>query len=307
MERLLVETERMHRGGLDRQWLLLIFHGASLRSAEACLEAAFGKEALSKSAIAERIVEACEAAEELFQEYFAGRGTAAACDEIYLSGHPCLDVVEPYSPAFTGIRPNTEPTREAWDVLLEGFSELESAVSDQGKGVSQALAGRVPRFALDVWHLLPKGWSEFSREEMRRLTCLAWRHHHRRETHLLEAPREAAAWVARQMGAPFAARHLEAYCREVFRALDLTLRASSAVECLNSVIRLREGAKRHANPGFVYPMAWLHNTRRFTEGRRKGLTPAEILDVPLPTDGLPLLLSRVAIRRKAREAKRTAV
>lgn len=444
LERLLVEAAEERRNALDRQLPTLIFHGASVRSAAECLEIVFGKEAPSKSTVAERIAEACEAARELFQEHFAGRGVAAACDEIYLSGHPCLDVVEPYSLAFTGIRPNTEPTREAWDALLKSFPELESAVSDQGKGVSQALAGRVLRFALDVWHLLrdfacavgrlegracerieetdrrreafvaalpsfppgkgvppemdglneaiakeeremrryddaslilgwlyeatepvddrgqvkvpgqiqgdweaaldlvdhvdaealyplerklrgkvdgasvrglkerlgavplPKGWSEFSREEMQRLTCLAWRYHHRRGTHLLEAPREAAAWVAGRLGAPFAAQHLEAYCRDIFKALDLTLRASSGVECVNSVIRLREGAKRHANPGFVYLMAWLHNTRRFNEGRRKGLTPAEILGVRLPDDGLTMLLERMDANRRARDAKRFA-
>ena len=444
MERQLLDMALEQKNARDRLLPMFIFHGASVRSAAECLAIGFGPDAPSKSTVAQRIAELCEAARPLFLEYFAGRGVDVTCDEIYLSGHPCLDVVEPYSLAFTGIQPNTEPSEAAWDKLLSTFTELQAAVSDQGRGVSKALAKRALRFALDVWHLLrdfasavgrlerrayerieeterrrdafvaalasfpprksvppemdelndsiakeeeemsryddaslilgwlyeatepvdaqgrvkvpgqiredwaaaldlvdhvdadslyplerklrrkvdgasvlglqerlgaiplPKGWREFSREEMQRLTCLAWRHHHRRGTHLLEAPKEAAAWVAERLGSRFAAEHMEGYCGEIFQLLDRTLRASSAVECVNSVIRLREGSKRHANPNFVYLMAWLHNTRRFTEGRRKGLSPAEILGVELPADGLTMLLARVEAQRKASQAKSPA-
>ena len=106
--------------------------------------------------------------------------------------------------------------------------------------------------------------------------------------------------VAAHLGLPFAASHLEAYCRAVFELLDRTLLASSAVECVNSLTRLREGATRHPHPKFVYFLAWLHNTRAFTEGKRKGLTPAEILGVALPQDGWAMLLERALQRRQHR-------
>jgi hypothetical protein len=435
LERTLADWRRERDEACLRQELALIFHGASLRGAAECLEVGFGDQAPSKSTIAEHLKEACAAARELFEEYFEGFGRAAACDEVYLSGHPCLEVVEPRSLAITGILPDTEPTERAWTDLLNTFPGLECGVSDQGLGVSKALAKAVARFGLDTWHLLrpfseetgrlearayerigeedrrreafvealasfapgrsvppemdrlqeavekaekcirryddaslilgwlyeatepvdaqgrikapermrgdweaaldlidhvdaeglysiekklrgkidgapvrglaerigalpmPKGWAEASREAMQGLTCRSWLHHHRRETHILEAPKEAAVWVAGEMGSPFAAEHWVAYCASAFELLDLAPRASSAVECVNSVIRLRQGSKRHPSPDFVYLLAWLHNTRAFDEGRRKGLTPAEILGVRLTANGLAMLVERMAARK----------
>ncbi len=444
LEEFRAATERSMSNACQRLLLAVIFHGASLRGAADCLASGFGEDAPSKSTLGERTAEASAAARALFQEYFEGRGEAGAFDEVYLSGSPCLEGVEPRSLAITGIRPATEPDEEAWVEMLKGFPELKSGVSDQGSGVSRALAKTVERASLDIWHLLrdfsaavgrlegrayerieetdrrraafvaalssfppgkavppemdklneaiakedravrgyddaelvlgwlyeatepvdtrgcvrapdqvrgdweaaldlvdlvdaeslyplekklrrkmdgafvrglddrlraiplPGGWAEAAREEMQRLACLAWRHHHRRQTHLLVAPKEAAVWAAERLGSPFAAPHLEGYCTAVFERLDRTLRASSAVECVNSVIRLRQGAKRHPSPEFVYLMAWLHNTRRFTEGRRKGLTPAEILGVHLPKDGMTMLLERMDANRRASDAKRYA-
>lgn len=417
-----------------------LFHGASLRSAATCQEAAFPEEASSKSTLQRYLDEWCLAAEELHGEYFAGRGREAACDEIYLSGHPVLEAVEPYSLAITGIRAEAMPTEAQWRSLLETFEHLEMAVSDQGLGVTRALAAeeqqdRIGRCVTDSWHLLrpftaavgrregrayeriadeeekrqdflavlpctpgmnvpvelerlekaqvqcaaaialydqvqtllewlreslrpvdgqgrvrteeqirgdwaaaldlidtvpaeefyalerklrgridgaaarglaerlsalplPPGWNEDEREGLQQAVCQAWNHHHRQQTHLHQAPAQAARTVAERLGWASCAHRLEAYCRAVFEILDRTLIASSAVECVNSVIRLREGGKRHPNPKFVYFLAWLHNTRPFEEGRRKGLTPAELLGVKLPADGLTMLLERTLARRR---------
>jgi len=384
----------------------LLFHGTSLRGAAECLRLAFGASALGKSAIAERLIKFCGAAETLFNAYFAGMGKSAACDEIYISGHPVLEVVEPRSLAITGIVPNTQPTELEWKKLLQSFKQLESGISDQGRGVSSALAAHLIRHGFDIWHLLrhfgaavghmeaqsyermqdedrkrdlflaslpfepggdipreltrleesqrkceksikayddastvlgwlyeavqpidaqgrvrtpqqiqgdwkaaldlvdhidapslyplekklrdkvdgacaiglaerlqavslPSGWHEVEREELQRRVCQAWRYHHKNRTHLLEAPLQAARTVATQLGQAFTAAHLETYCNSVFEILDAVLIASSSVECVNSVIRLRQGGKRHPYPGFVYLLAWLHNTRPFTEAAAK--------------------------------------
>jgi len=98
--------------------------------------------------------------------------------------------------------------------------------------------------------------------------------------------------VAAELGLAFTAPHVEDYCQNVFEILDRTLIASSAVECVNSIIRLRQGAKRHPHSGFVYLIAWLHNTCCFAEGRRKGLSPAQLLRIDLPTDGWSMLLQQ---------------
>jgi hypothetical protein len=424
-----------------RQVVVMTFLGASTGGAAECARHGFPEQAPSKSQVAKLILHASKAAQPLFKQYFEGKGHGAACDEIYLSGHPVLDVVEPRSLAITGLAPNTQPTQVAWAELLNCFNELEAGVSDQGTGVSCTLAAKLQRVALDIWHLLrafcaavgrleaqayewiaevdrrknaflaalpwalpplerklpcrqplvppqltrleeaqercektiafydraqtvlgflyeaaefvdaqgrvrqpqqiqadweaaldlvqyievesllkladklrgkvsgaharelaarlqavplPKGWQEVERVTLQPLACQAWRYHHARQTHLCKAPRLAAAWLAAELQLPFVAPHLEAYCAAVFEILDGVLRASSAVECINSVIRLRQGAKRHPHVDFVYLLAWLHNTRPFSEGRRKGLTPAELLGVKLPGDGLAMLFKRMA-------------
>jgi hypothetical protein len=410
--------------------LALLFHGLSLRATAECLDLACGDEAPGKSTIAARLNTYCEAAKRLFIRHFEGRGIAGACDEVYLSGHALLEVVEPLSLALVGLQPDTPPTVEAWDKLLSLFDALESGASDQGLSVAAAVAKKVRRHALDIWHLLrrfsaavgrletqayerladaeekftaflgvlpasvgtvapaeldkleraqgkcaqvirayddastvlgwlyeavrpvdaqgrvrtpqqirddweaaldlvdhldaselyalerklrgkvdgalacgleermravplPSGWRPPEREELQRLTCQAWRYHHQQQTHILEAPRAAARTVAAHLGLSFATPSLAPYCAALFASLDRTLVASSAVECVNSIIRLRQGGKRHPNPNFVYLLAWLHNTRHFSEGRRKGLTPAEILGVKLPADGWTMLLQEV--------------
>jgi hypothetical protein len=414
----------------------MIFHGNSLRGTAECSALGFPQNAPSKSSLAQELAEACPVAKDLYIKYFAGKGQAGACDEIYLSGHPVLEVVEPRSLAIVGLQPDTQPTQEAWKELLDTFSELEAGVSDQGQGVSQALSKKLECCGLDNWHLLrkpsaavgrleqrayewveeeykrmqaflaalpyppgknvpqalirleeaqrrcakaielydaastvlgwlyeamrfidkdgriktpqhiqddweaaldlidyldapelypmekklrgqvdgafvlhveervravplPKGWQEAEREKLQLLACQGWQYHHRQQTHLLQAPVLAAAWMASQLQMPFIAVHLQDYCAAVFEILDKVLMASSSVECVNSVIRLRQGAKRHPHPDFVYLIAWLHNTRRFTEGRRKGLTPAELLGVQLPADGWSMLLDAIAAHHAA--------
>ena len=306
-------------------------------------------------------------------------------------------MVEPRSLAITGIVPDTQPTELEWKKLLQSFKQLESGISDQGRGVSSVLAAHLIRHGFDIWHLLchfgaavghmeaqsyermqdedrkrdlflaslpfepggdvpreltrleesqrkceksiqayddastvlgwlheavqpidahgrvrtpqqiqgdwkaaldlvdhidapslyplekklrdkvdgacaigvaerlqavplPSGWHEVEREELQRRVCQAWRYHHKNRTHLREAPLQAAHTVAMHLGQAFTVAHLETYCNSVFEILDVVLIASSSVECVNSVIRLRQGGKRHPYPGFVYLLAWLHNT-----------------------------------------------
>lgn len=432
----LIEQQQARQRACDQQILGLIFYGNSLRGSAECSRLGFSNLAPAKSTIALRFGEACPEAKILFEKYFAGKGVAGAGDEIYLSGHPALEMVEPRSLAITGIKPHTQPTQEAWKEFLDLFENLEMGISDQGRGVSTAMAEKSERSGLDIWHLcrgfasaagrlenrayqwiedvdkrrdaflaalpcepgknvpqallrleeaqarckkaieiydaastvlgwlyeaahfidnggriktpqqmegdweaaldlvdhidapelyplekklrgkidgacvrglaerlaaipLPQGWHTLERERLQLLTCRAWNYHHAHRTHLLQAPVLAAAWMASEMQLPFVANHLEAYVATVFEILDRVLIASSAVECVNSVIRLREGSKRHPHPDFVYLLAWLHNTRRFTEGRRKGLTPAELLGVQLPTDGWTMLLDAIAARKAA--------
>lgn len=77
----------------------------------------------------------------------------------------------------------------------------------------------------------------------------------------------------------------------VVRAVDLALRSSSAVECINSRVRLVQVARKRLSGDFVCLLAVYHNMRPFGRGSvREGHTAAELAGVRLPTtDWIELL------------------
>lgn len=71
----------------------------------------------------------------------------------------------------------------------------------------------------------------------------------------------------------------------VIEAVDFALRSSSAVECVNSRIRLVQVARKRLSEDFVFLLAVYHNMRTFGRGSvRKGRTAAELAGIPLPTN-----------------------
>jgi hypothetical protein len=60
-------------------------------------------------------------------------------------------------------------------------------------------------------------------------------------------------------------------------------RASSLVECLNSVARMQQSRHRRLTPGLLALKRLYWNCRRFGTGRRRRQTPYGLLGVPLPT------------------------
>ena len=77
----------------------------------------------------------------------------------------------------------------------------------------------------------------------------------------------------------------------VIEAVDLAVRSSSAVECVNSRIRLVQVARKRLGEDFLYLLAVCHNLHTFGRGSvRKGKTPAELAGIELPTsDWIELL------------------
>lgn len=71
---------------------------------------------------------------------------------------------------------------------------------------------------------------------------------------------------------------------QVAAVMDKALRASSAIETLNSMWRVYQQVKKSFGTKFAYLVALYHNMRPFAEGPRKGRTPFEILGLSLPTD-----------------------
>jgi hypothetical protein len=82
--------------------------------------------------------------------------------------------------------------------------------------------------------------------------------------------------------------------QSAYRCVDELLRhavrASSAVECVNSVVRMHQGRHRHVSQGLLDLKRLYWNCRVFHEGKRKGKSPYDLLGLHLPsTDWWQLL------------------
>jgi hypothetical protein len=69
--------------------------------------------------------------------------------------------------------------------------------------------------------------------------------------------------------------------RQVAAVLGRAVRASSAVECMNSVLRMHQSRHRTLNQGLLDLKRLYWNTRVFRGGKRKGRCPYEHLGLPL--------------------------
>ena len=73
-----------------------------------------------------------------------------------------------------------------------------------------------------------------------------------------------------------------AYAR-VHAKLSRVVRASSAVECINSVRRMHQARHRHVSQGMLDLKRLYWNCRTFRHGKRKKTCPYELLGLKLPT------------------------
>jgi hypothetical protein len=88
---------------------------------------------------------------------------------------------------------------------------------------------------------------------------------------------------------PLPAAEQAAYER-VSAVLRTTVRASSAVEGVNSVLQMQQGRHRRMTQGLLDLKRLYWNCRRRTTGRRRGQSPYERLGVPLPSTNFWQLL-----------------
>ena len=65
--------------------------------------------------------------------------------------------------------------------------------------------------------------------------------------------------------------------KRVDELLRHAVRASSAVECVNSVVRMHQGCHRHVSQGLLDLKRLYWNCRVFREGKRKGKSPYALL------------------------------
>jgi hypothetical protein len=78
--------------------------------------------------------------------------------------------------------------------------------------------------------------------------------------------------------------------RQVAAVLSETVRASSAVECMNSVLRMHQSRHRTLTQGMLDVKRLYWNTRAFRGGQRKGRCPYEHLGLRLPSHAFWTLL-----------------
>src|SRR5512135_1658104 len=71
--------------------------------------------------------------------------------------------------------------------------------------------------------------------------------------------------------------------RRVSWVLRQAVRASSAVECMNSVLRMHQGRHRTLTQGLLDLKRLYWNSRPFREGKRQGWRPYELLGLSLPS------------------------
>jgi len=110
---------------------------------------------------------------------------------------------------------------------------------------------------------------------------VAWRRRHK----------EPVRWLA-QAANGSVADHVEL---AVIRLVDLAVRSSSSVECVNARIRLVQVARKRLSEDFIYLLALHHNMKPFGRGSvREGHTPAELAGIELPTDDWIELLDLTA-------------
>jgi hypothetical protein len=100
-----------------------------------------------------------------------------------------------------------------------------------------------------------------------------------------------AALVQMQVCAGLGADWSAAY-RRVSRVLWTTVRASSAVECLNSVIRMHQARHRSLTQPLLDLKRLYWNCREFEDGKRRGRCPYEHLGLELPSYNMWELLQR---------------
>jgi hypothetical protein len=70
---------------------------------------------------------------------------------------------------------------------------------------------------------------------------------------------------------------------QVHERLRRVVRASSAVECLNSVVRMHQERHRHVSQVMLDLKRLYWNCRPFRHGKRKGACPYALLGLKLPT------------------------
>jgi len=167
----LAQLSHGHEGGgelVGRRELAFILEAAVVGNSDeevATLLRRAGGRSLSHQTIHSKIAEAAVVARVAYTRYFAGVGSVAAADEIYLGRSPLLLMVEPLSLLISGLRLAERCTAEAWAPLFGQMGDLEGYGADGGSALGKAGGdAKVPLHA-DMFHLLRLARTRLARLE----------------------------------------------------------------------------------------------------------------------------------------------
>ena len=116
-----------------------------------------GGRRLSHQTIHRIIAEASSSARRAFARWFAGVGTVAAADEVFLGQRPLLLMVEPLSLLISGAVLAERRRAEDWTPVFAAMEALERTVADGAKGLAGAAKEAGVDQGADLWHLVRHG------------------------------------------------------------------------------------------------------------------------------------------------------
>jgi hypothetical protein len=180
-------------------------------------------------------------------------------------------------------RPDGRLNDRAW-----AAADIAAAVQElQGSRWKKACRMLQDRHALTFLDRLHRELAEAEpRAELRAACAALWRLRHGGRRGCGPKPEGAAGAVAACVQVVICQKldpgWRESY-RRVARALTGTVRASSVVECMNSVLRMHQARHRKLTQGLLDLKRLYWNCRRFAAGKRRNHCPYEHLGLKLPT------------------------
>ena len=187
------------------------------------------------------------------------------------------------SQALNRFRPDGRLKDRAW-----AEAEIQAAVPDWD-GARWAKVRRMvadPRSLTFLDRLHQDLQAAEPRAEVRAALVARWRQRHATRPGCGPQPSQAAGVVLPLVQALIAGRLDPAWqgaYRRVARVLSRVVRASSVVECLNSVVRMHQARHRTLSQPLLDRKRLYWNGRAFAEGKREGHCPYEHLGLHLPT------------------------
>jgi hypothetical protein len=189
--------------------------------------------------------------------------------------------------AFEVFRPDGELNDRSW-----AAAEVAAALPElKGPAWSKVCAYLKDERALNFLDVLHRDLAAAEpRAELRQALVQLWRLRSQRRGREAGSPAAVLEVPLQEVLCAKLAEDWQASYQRVSRVLGRVVRASSVVECMNSVWRMHQSRHRKLTQGLLDLKRLWWNVRVFRSGRRKGKCPYDLLGLQLPTKDLWELL-----------------